>query len=36
MHELQMKVDGMRLKSVFCQSVCIEVYGKLIGTVTPI
>ena len=32
MYELLMKVARMDLKS---EKVCIEVYGKLIGTVTP-
>ena len=36
MHELQMKVAGMLLKVIFGKSVCIEVYGKWIGTITPI
>ena len=36
MHELLMKFAGMHLKSDFRPSVCIEVYGKTIGTVTPV
>ena len=36
MHELLIKVAGMRLLSDFSAKVCcIEVYGKLIGTVIP-
>ena len=35
MHKLLMKVAVMHLKVIFRRSDCIEVYGKLIGTVTP-
>ena len=36
MHEPLVKVVRKRLKVIFRRSVCIEVYGKLIGTVTSI